>query len=246
MENAHKVTIEEIDKARSIGFKIEYTASQGPVDFVNEHFYGLEFFEFLNELNILLKPVAIGKLEQTISMSDTPPPMLLVGLYATDNDVDADDLVFERSFIKYPDLLVVEHDYFNLPLTARMQGLAIKVTACCLKQYENMGVGKIRVRATLKDGGLVWAKFGFKAVNKVEVLAILNSAKKNLSKSQFERVEKFYNAYYDNEPGGTSFPIEDWGRIPFMEKTLRGSDWHGELDLTNEKDFLNFKNYVTR
>jgi hypothetical protein len=246
MENTHLVTVEEVDKVKSIGFKIEHTGSKDPADFVNEYFTGLNFFEFLNDLNVLLKPVAEGNLGQTVDMNDSPPPMMLIGLYATDSDDDKHDLVFERSFIKYPDALVVEHDYFNLPVAVRMQGLGIKVTSCCLKQYENMGVEKIRIHATLEDGGLIWAKFGFKAVNKIEVTTILNSAKKNLNATQFNLVERFYGAYYDNELDGKDFPIEDWGRLSFMENILRGSSWHGELDLTNQKDFLNFKNYVTR
>ncbi|GAA3967184.1 hypothetical protein [Mucilaginibacter dorajii] len=246
MENAHQVSTDEIDKVRSIGFKIEHTESKYPAEFINEHFAGLEIFAFLNEITDLLKPTAEGSLMQTVDMSDTPPPMLLVGLYATDHNDDDRDLIFERSFIRYPDQLIVEHDYFNLPLSARMQRLSIKVTACCLKQYINLGVNKIKVHATLKDGGFIWAKFGFKAIEKAEVTTILNSAKKDLSDHQFNVVERFYKAYYDNEPNGTNFPMEDWGRLAYMENTLKGSDWHGELDLMNQKDFTNFKNYVTR
>jgi hypothetical protein len=39
--------------------------------------------------------------------------------------------------------------------------------------------------------------------------------------------------------------MEDWGHLVFMESTLRGSDWHGEMNLTEQKELLNFKNYVT-
>lgn len=246
MVNAHIVTNDEFEKIKSIGFKIEHTKSKSPADFVNEYFTGLELFEFLNDLKELLTPVAEGNVEFTVRMNDTPPPMLLIGLYATDSGDSEHDLILERSFIKYPDQLVVDHDYFNLPSTARMQGLSIKVTACCLKQYENMSVDKIRIHATLEDGGLIWAKFGFKAINKNEVTVILKSSKKTLSKQQFEIVERFYKAYYGDMPEGTGFPMEDWGRLAFMENTLKGSDWHGELDLTNQKDFNNFKDYVTR
>ena len=66
----------------------------------------------------------------------------------------------------------------------------------------------------------------------------------NLNDQQFNIIERFYNAYYENEPEGAAFPMEDWGRLVFMEGTLRGSDWHGELDLTDQKELLNFKNYV--
>ena len=242
--DAHNVTLREIKKIKALGFKVEHAESKYPADFVNEYFPGLDFFKFLSELHSLLKPIAEGNLEQTVNMSDAAPPMLLIVLYGTDFNDDDRDLVFERTFIRYPEQLVVEHDYFSLPLDARMQGLSKKVTACCLKQYLNMGVDKIRVHATLEDGRLIWAKFGFKAVKKAEVTAILISAKRNLNDQQFSIIERFYNAYYENEPEGAAFPMEDWGRLVFMEGTLRGSDWYGELDLTDQKELLNFKNYV--
>jgi hypothetical protein len=39
--------------------------------------------------------------------------------------------------------------------------------------------------------------------------------------------------------------MEDWGRLVFMEYTLRASDWHGGMDLAKQKELLNCKYYGT-
>ena len=37
-----------------------------------------------------------------------------------------------------------------------------------------------------------------------------------------------------------------WAKIDFMKDILRGSDWHGEVDLKNKEQFTNFMEYVFR
>jgi len=55
-----------------------------------------------------------------------------------------------------------------------------------------------------------------------------------------------FNSYYEKEPDGNAFPIQNWVAIPGMEAILKKVDshWHGRMDLTNSKDLDNFKKYV--
>jgi hypothetical protein len=117
-----------------------------------------------------------------------------------------------------------------------------------LAQYEKMGVNHIDLYAALSDGGAVWARFGFKATRRSEMERILRQAEQDLSGKPkiLKTVTDTFNSYYNSEPDGTAFPIQNWVAIPEMEPILKKvhSHWHGRMDLTNSKDLDNFKKYV--
>ena len=94
--------------------------------------------------------------------------------------------------------------------------------------------------AALQDGGYVWAKVGFKAVDQSEMEAIPKEEKKRLPQGQFNIAKIWYDDHYNNFPG-LPFNIAHWAGLPFMESILRGSHWHGEIDLTNRAELRNFK-----
>ena len=160
---------------------------------------------------------------------------------------DEDDaLLFIREFINQNNIIEVEHKYCVLPKKSRNNGLIKPVFQESLQQYINIGAKRIFVHAGLNDGGYTWAKYGFAAIDKKEVETILNVAKYRLSNSDFQVVKKIYDFYYTKTPNGKSFPIDLWASLEYMKLILRGSDWHGELDLKNKKQFRNFMNYVSR
>ena len=74
---------------------------------------------------------------------------------------------------------------------------------------------------------------------------ILNEAHNRLSPVEYHLIELLFDDHYTNFPDAP-FNIEDWARLSFMEAILRGSDWHGEIDLTNPQELNNFKMYVSR
>jgi len=240
-----KVTISDIDDAINIGFKFEHTATKLPHDFINDFFPGIDLLDFLKQIDDLLSSFATGTIYKSVNMDDSAPFIWMLSYYALDSNNENEDLIFLRTFIKHTNQLIVEHDKFSLPLRARGQGVAKKVLACSLKQYIQMGINKIKIHSALKDGGYVWAKAGFKATDKKQMATILNLAKQKLNQSQFNLVNRLFYAYYQNDQEQNAFPIEDWARLPFMEPILRGSDRHGEIDLTDPDELLNFKNYVS-
>jgi hypothetical protein len=76
--------------------------------------------------------------------------------------------------------------------------------------------------------------------------AILVVAKRELNSEQYQAVEAIFDLYYTTEPNGTAFPIKDWALLGFMDDILKQVDWHGRIDLTNEKEIGKFKKYVDR
>jgi hypothetical protein len=60
----------------------------------------------------------------------------------------------------------------------------------------------------------------------------------------FKKVKEIYDNYYKNEPHGKAFPINKWSHIPEMEKVLRKSHWHGEIDLNNQELLTYYLNVI--
>ncbi len=81
---------------------------------------------------------------------------------------------------------------------------------------------------------------------KDEVSQILKTAERKLGAFEFSMVKRIFDNYYDTHPNGTDFPIIRWAEIPFMKEILRGSSWHGKMDLNNTEQFNNFISYVFR
>jgi hypothetical protein len=243
--DTHIVTALEIRETVVLGFRYKIRKGE-PETFINQYFPNFDLLEFLSQIDKLLGPFCKKPIAKVIGLNNHKQPEISIQYYSANYDDPSNGLVLSRSFIKYKDELIVVHDYFVLPDSVRGQGIGKKVLDHCLKQYLQMGVEKIKVHAALQDGGLVWAKALFKACIKDEIDVILQEAKSRMVQEQFNIVKRIYDHYYDKYPEGIAFPIVEWSGLPFMQDILRGSSWHGEIDLANSEDLLNFKMYVTR
>ena len=220
--NKHTVNKEEVEKVKTLGFILDCSNAIIPEEFVNTHFEGLELFNFFKLIDSLLKPHSAQPISKKLVLSDPPPKLELIYL---SGDI-TDPLFLKRTFEINKGILEVSHDYFILPTTARNHKIGKKVLSACLNQYEKLGVAKISVHAGLEDGGFVWAKVGFKAINKQEVDVILKSASSQLPASEYQIAKAWYDDHYNTFPN-KPFNIEDWAGLTFMIPILRGSDWHG-------------------
>jgi hypothetical protein len=126
-----------------------------------------------------------------------------------------------------------------------IRGTGLKILKTWFELYELMQVQHIEVNAGLEDGGYVWARAGFKATRRKDVDKILALAKLNLTPDRLRVIQAYYDDHYNNFPD-QPFPLENWTRLSYMKPVLKGSSWHGEIDLTNESEMTNFKNYVSR
>ncbi|HWD87180.1 MAG TPA: hypothetical protein VG367_03570 [Mucilaginibacter sp.] len=240
------ITTENIRKVADLHYAFIPDDEDAFITLLNKSFSGLRLDELLNGYESLLSSFSTPPDDKQIRFFDQPVPWVRIQYYSS-NFLDEDKgLVLSRIFCYESDKLIVEHEYFVLPGMARGQNIGKKLLAMSLEHYERMGVKEIRVFAGLSDGGLVWAKVGFKATDKAEIDTMLKLAKKQLTKEQYEDIKAIYDLYYTIEPDGTAFPIKDWALLGFMDGILKKVDWHGRIDLTNEKELSNFKKYVNR
>lgn len=215
------------------------------IDFLKAHFMGLELFRFLKEIDDRLKPMSKKKLTKVISYNETEPFEFVIQYYSEDSDDPNNGLALSRTLVKDTAGKVAIHDFFRIPKAFRKGGHGRAILSYGLQQYLNIGVDLIRVHAALADGGFVWARAHFVAIDKKEVALILASAKLSLKAEVFKKVKAIYDNYYSVEPLGKAFPINKWSHIPEMEPVLRNSHWHGEIDLNNPELLTKFNNYVT-
>jgi len=243
---SHIVTSEEINKILLLGYQILGIDDDSEHDFINRHFPNFDLFKLLEDINTILTPFWSTSIEKTVYLKDSQPPEIIIAFLTYDYSYESTGLVLVRTFTWEQDHLIVKHDFFRIPVKFRRLGIAKNVFKVFLQQYVNMGVQKIKVLASLADGGYVWALNYFTATNKREVEVILESAQTRLSPSEYGDVEQIFNNYYTNNPHGTAFPIQKWAELPFMVDILRGSSWNGAIDLNNSEQFSNFMSYVFR
>lgn len=211
---------------------------------MRKEFANFDLVKLLEVIEAVLTPVTKFTISRTIYYQDVPPKLRVE--YQNTATNEEDDLVFDREFINTSKGIEIIHHYCIVPKDEQGKGLIKTVFQASLQEYVNMGAIKIYVHAGLTGGGHVWARHGFVAVNQSEVKTILDAAKGKLSRTDFGIVKSVYDKYYKDFPDGRAFPMLIWSKIDAMKEVLRGSDWHGELDLKNSEQFSNFKDYVFR
>lgn len=240
---SHFLTSAEIAGIKSLGFQF-HGLSALQEDFINSNFPNCNLLLLLKQITNIFSPLTHTTVNKIIHLNISALPEIGIQYY-TDNYYDENDgLAFSRIFLWQNKDLVVKHEYFRLPESSRGKGIAKQIFRVCLQQYVNMNVKRILVHAALKDGGYAWARNYFTAINQGEIKEILNDAQNKLTTFQYQAVERIYTNYYSKNPAGMAFPIVKWAELPFMKKIMRGSNWHGVMDLRNQEQFTNFISYV--
>jgi hypothetical protein len=233
-------TIKVID----LGYTIKSSSPLSFEKFLKKEFPNFNLVKLLEEVETTFTPTTKLAISRTIYYQDTPPKLRV--LYINDYTKDEEALIFDREFVKSVKGVEINHSYCVIPETHQKKGLVKTIFRASLQEYVNMGAKKINVHAGLSGGGHVWARHGFVAVDRAEVELILNNAQKRLKATEFAPVKHIFDKYYKDYPAGKAFPMILWAKIDFMKDILRGSDWHGEVDLKNKEQFTNFMEYVFR
>ncbi|WP_090222167.1 hypothetical protein [Lutibacter maritimus] len=144
--------------------------------------------------------------------------------------------------IKYKDdFNSVYHAYLRVPKSTQGKGLTKKMFQTLYKQYEAGNIKQINVTANIDVGGYAWAKYGFSATKKSEVLHIINKSQNEAFKQIAKRKANYHYKKYGNDK---PFPMIRFANIEGGKKELLGTWWSGTIDLTNKKELEWFLNYL--
>jgi len=112
---------EEVTQIEALGFSIT-AGSISLTDFINNYFPGLHLLPYLEDIDSLLSPLALPLITKCLYYFEKEPQMLIVQYLSANHDDEKNGLALSRAFVKKQDELIVEHDYFRIPLAGRNQG----------------------------------------------------------------------------------------------------------------------------
>jgi hypothetical protein len=238
----YKITKEDLAEIIHLGYTINSHSKFSFEKFLNTEFPNFNLPKLLKALETTFTPTTKLNIIRVIDYQNPPAQMRL--RYKNNYTNEKEALIFDRDFIKSGKDVVINHLYCVIPEEHQKKGLVKTIFKASLQEYVNMSAKKINVHAGLSGGGHVWARHGFVAIDPSEVKVILNDAQERLTAAEFVFIRRIFDKYYIDNPDGNAFPIILWAKIDFMKEILRGSDWHGELDLKNREQFTNFMEYV--
>ncbi len=140
----------------------------------------------------------------------------------------------------------VYHELFSLPKDLQGNGLSKEVLSSFYDQYKKAGISEITVTANLNVGGYAWARYGFAAKSKSQLMTMIEY------EAPFEYAHIFRKKvedWYAKNPNG-NFPmriIADFGRGyegHAGKKFLLGTEWSGVLNLKDKKAKAMFEKYL--
>ncbi len=148
-----------------------------------------------------------------------------------------DSFSLTRTFTRRDDGIEVHHDLFKLPESAQGKGTSKRVLAMFYEQYRRMGVTEISVDANINIGGYTWARYGFQATDKYELLREVQDCS--------EAVD-FINDYYTKNglSDDSPFPTYLLTEQPWGKKALLGTYWSGVLNLKDPAQRARFEKYL--
>ena len=240
----YRFTVADIETIVDFGYEIVMASSISLDALINQEFANLDMVSILATLEESFSPTTGLKITRKLICSHNPSSLHIH--YCNEYSRDDEALVFDRRFWKKQSEIFIDHNMCVLPREFQGKGILKKIFQKCLQQYFNIGLKKIYVYAGLEGGGHVWARHGFVAIFKDEVEFILEEARTFLIPSEFKAVEHIFTTYYTRNPNGRSFPIVLWAMLDSMKPILRGSHWHGELNLDDSGQLRNFISYVFR
>ena len=158
-----------------------------------------------------------------------------------DFELKSKGFVMSRKVTYRPEGNNVYHAYLKVPKEKQGNGLTKKMFQTLFKQYEAGNIKRINVTANIDVGGYAWARYGFSATDKSDVLDVIRESKdKNFIKKAKSKINYHYKKYGNEKP----FPMIRLTKIEGGKKALLGTFWSGTIDLNNKKEKEWFVNYL--
>jgi hypothetical protein len=215
----YKLTNKDTAAIVALGYCLHGINQEVFSGFIQKNYPGFNLAHLLQEVEQLMVPHAQPPITRLIGVDGNSLQVRLENNFKGEDDA----LIFDRIFYKESGILKVKHEYLIFPVTARNQGLAKKVLKASLEQYLKMGIETIEVDAGLSAGAYVWARHGFTAVNPEDMKRILKRVRQQLTKEQYDIVEKIYSHYYKKNPAGNAFPHSALGKPAVYATSINGS-----------------------
>ncbi len=160
---------------------------------------------------------------------------------------------------------VSELSYLHIPPAAQKEGLAKRLLQNQLALHDHLGTTRIDLNANIDVGGYAWARYGFKPQSagwwrmlrdgelsdRVRILkntpAIFSSQEGQAVLTELNRLLKSNSPDSIRQVAAMDFRVpsaDGASLIPLGKRLLLGTDWFGEITLTNPADYSILHNYI--
>ena len=239
-----EMSASKIESMKSRGFSIEASdlkpLGMAPEKAYNEVMSGYNLFEFDDELTKSLVDSGLKIISRKITFDVNHIRLR----YLYEDAFEYGELTRSFRLADGGKTRVCVHSHFDLPSKVKDAGLGKKVFKALYKQYQNAGIQKLEVLANIDVGGYVWGRYGFCIEGRY-------SAENYLGGLGFNRGEKLYDTalnviktYYKGRKNDDLFPMNLLADIPGMKAKMLGSDWYGDLYLTDPVQRQRFEDYL--
>jgi hypothetical protein len=144
-----------------------------------------------------------------------------------------------REFRRTPQGVEVNHTRFFLPEGMQGKGIAKEMFREMFREYGDMRVSRVNVKANADVGGYAWAKYGFCATRSEVESLLQRAAGSRITREQYEEALSIVKMY-----GNDVFPMNLLANLPYGEKMLKGESWQGFLDFSDREQVKFMKEYV--
>lgn len=185
-------------------------------------------------------------LRLTSTDASAPSTNGVVALKMNARNSNGDRITLDRRFSRDADgNLVVDHHLFVISKDLQGKGFSKAIMRALYKHYKEAGVKKITVFANIDVGGYTWGRYGFTARNQRHVQYVLADAKRmGVKQSIITRATKLVNDYYKYHDPNSPFPMNLLADRSYGKELLKGTDWSGQIDLTDDTQRKVFERYM--
>lgn len=148
-----------------------------------------------------------------------------------------------RTFSKKGNKRIVEHDLLTIPDSMQGNGMSKDVFKSLYKQYKKGGIEEIRVHANINVGGYTWGKYGFQ-LEKWDAENLIKDRSLQLTSVESKDAMNTFKKWGNENPGKDMFPMRLLADKSYGKKMLLGSNWYGQIDLTDLAQKKTFEDYL--
>lgn len=199
---------------------------------------GFDLLTFDNEIESILGSNGITIEDCYIRRNDDNSQ----SLYYFGTSANGEVFELNRIFVENRGKTTVIHDMMRIPESLQGKGMSKMLFRPMLKQYLCMDADMVELYANMEVGGYAWARYGFNAFSRDEVLMAIKSSEAN---DEIKALAKEYlNRFYTSNPKDFPFPMNLLASQSYGKELLLNTGWNGHLNLKDKKQVRRLMHYI--
>lgn len=213
---------------------------------------GLETRRLLEASGIKVEYLSVGTYDNELTISAS-------GKLPNATNPKMGKFTMDRSFRVNPKTgdRTVNHSLLIMPEDLQGNGLGKELFNTLNNEYRAANIRFIKVHANIDVGGYAWSKYGFSAATQDEAYKVLSFAENRRAanppvlaselaaeNAAMKEMEAIVDKFYKLNDYDVPFPMDKIANVPGAKKLMLGSDWYGQIDLTDTRRRDIWESYI--